>query len=315
MRHACLHRSRLASICFSVLTSGLTAGLLFSCGEKAREETAASTTAASNNPASVYSAVHASLGATLLEQIALGQNQDAELARRQAEIDRLAAAASAGQCDFGADYSSGMETKLPYLEQQRALARVLAADAQRLAATGDKDAAAKRTAAVFRMSSQIGQSARTIIELLVAMAIAQLGCEVVEQSPALAQAAWKTDIQQAITEVQRNVIGRGPDVVRSEGDMMIAWVRSAPDGALVSLGMKKRTATERAAAADTLGPLFAEAAAAWKDSSGTTRLAAIDQKAKQAGVDDLFPGLVRLKGAFDKTSAMLAKTQTALAKQ
>lgn len=270
---------------------------------------------AGQDAAAIYRAMPATLGEPLLKATDLGENADAMLLRHAAHIDRLVAATKAPTCDFGVDYSGGPTTMLPYLEVQRRLARVLKADAARLLAAGDSDGAARRVAALLRMASQIGESARTTIEVLVAIAIAELGAGVVQDNPAIAGAAWKTDIQHAAADYQRNVLDRGGEVVRREGEIFAAWLRSASDAQFAALGpaVRARTHDERVAAATKIDALAAEAATIWRQPQANAKLAALDARAQAEGAD-MFPSVTTVRKATDRSQASIDKLKAALAK-
>lgn len=67
--------------------------------------------------------------------------------------DVLAAAAQP-DADWGIEYSKGIEAMLPHLGQLRRVERILRADARRLAAAGEDEAAADRIVALHRLSTQ-----------------------------------------------------------------------------------------------------------------------------------------------------------------
>lgn len=277
--------------------------------------TAPPTATAGLDAAAIYRAMPATLGEPLLKATDLGENADAMLLQHAAHIDQIVEATKAPTCDFGIDYSGGPTTLLPHLAVQRRLARLLKADAVRLLAAGDKDGAARRVAALLRMASQIGGSAQTSIEMLVAMAISELGAGLVQDNPAIAGAAWKTDIQHAAADYQRNVLGRGGDVVRREAETTAAWLRSASDAQYAVLGsaVRARTKDERAAAATKIDALATEAAAIWSQPQAKAKLAALDARAQAEGAD-MFPNASSVRKAADHSQASMDKLKAALGK-
>ncbi|MFO0873016.1 MAG: hypothetical protein U0575_03475 [Phycisphaerales bacterium] len=287
------------------------------CGKSPGAPPAAPGAAAgTQGAAAIYASVHATLGKPLLDAVGEGTQSDPMLVQHAASIDELVEASRQATCDFGVDFSAGPATLLPHLADQRQLARVLKADAARLLAAGDRDGAAKRTAAIFRMASQIGGSAQTGIELLVAMAIAELGSRFVQDNPGLAQAAWKTDIQQAMVDVQHNVLDRGSDVVKREGEMDAAWLRSASDANIAAAKelVRPRNRAEREAAATKLAAFTTDAARLWNEPQAKSKLAALEARADAEGIADLCAKLDTLREAADRSQASIEKARIALAK-
>lgn len=63
-------------------------------------------------------------------------------------------AAAQPEADWGIEYAKGVEAMLPHLGQLRRVERILRADARRLVAAGEDEAAADRIVALHRMSTQ-----------------------------------------------------------------------------------------------------------------------------------------------------------------
>ena len=90
------------------------------------------------------------------------------LRERRTAIEDLVVASRAGVCDFGADYSEGMQTLLPHLAVMRRMMWALCIDAMRAAKDGDQNAAAERLAAVVRMSRHCAGSDPVMVGKVVA---------------------------------------------------------------------------------------------------------------------------------------------------
>ncbi len=72
----------------------------------------------------------------------------------QTFIKGLMAAAAEPEADWGIEHRDGVEAMLPHLRMLRDSARLLRADARRLAAAGEHESAADRVTAIYRMSTQ-----------------------------------------------------------------------------------------------------------------------------------------------------------------
>ncbi len=304
----------------SVIAAAMVAAVsvcVVACDKKAASGGGGSTAPVDTNAALVYTSVHAALGKPLLEAVGEGTKGDAMLAAHAADVERLVEATNSADCDFGVNYAQGMDVLLPHLGTTRALARVLRADASRLLAAGDPDGAAKRTAAIFRLAVQVTKRAQTVIELLVGAAIAHLGAELVYSNAALSRAAWKTDIQRAILEVEASGTLRSGAIVHAEGQMLL---KSLHDGTMIDMSAnggrnwKAVSQSERDEAAKTLTPILAEMDRAWASSDGPGQLDAIVEKAKPGGVGDLLPALGHVRKSVTDLKAELKKASAALSK-
>jgi len=85
-------------------------------------------------------------------------------------IDAIERATRLPVCDFGVETELGPHAMMPHLGQMRDLARVLAADAHRLALADQPERAADRLAALHRLAEHLGGD-RVAISSLVGMAI------------------------------------------------------------------------------------------------------------------------------------------------
>jgi len=290
--------------------------LVSACGGSS-EGGSAPVAQAVHNPADVYRSVHTALGSSFLKSIDDDSATAAEISAKSEQIGRLLDASRVAECDFGVYFAEGIKTQLPYLTQQRGLARVLKADAARLMAAGDREGAAKRIAAIHRMSAQIGASAQCHIEYLVAVSIAELANAFTQENPSLASAAWKTDIQQAMAEVDRHVYTRAPSILKQEGIVFATWLRSTSDpeyATTVTVGLKPRSADRRQSDAAKLEAHCAEIAAQWASAHGASSFQSQEAKAKSAGIEDLAPDARRTRDVTEKAKASAARAQAILTK-
>lgn len=265
----------------------------------------------------VCTSVREALGPTLLSAVNNSQPADAELARHAADIDRLIEATRSAPADFGVDYTAGLATMIPHLGMTRELTRVLRADAARLLAAGDADGAAKRIAAILRLAAQLAKPAHTVIEVLVACALAQTAADFIAENPALAGAAWKTDIQNAIVPLNVADPFNSSAVVARDGEMVVRALREGKTVDMSSMGGRNWTTVSQAdrdAAAAKLQALNAEAVTAWTAPDAVTRLAALADRAQAQGVGDVFSRLDKARAAVDKTRDSLRRADAALSK-
>ena len=274
-----------------------------------------SSTAAGVNAADTYKAVHAALGTPLLEAVRGDGPAPVLLKEHARDIDRLVEASRSATCDFGVDYTAGMDTMMPHLAMVRDLARVLKADAARLLAAGDLDGAAKRIATIERIAAHVLQPAHSIIELLVVSAVAQLGTGFVADNASVANAPWKTDIQQALVDLEAQLAGRAATIVRLDGEMVVKALRAGKMVDMRVAGGRDWTGAsqaERDAAAATLAAIHGEVGRAWDAPGGAVRLGALEQQAKNEGVGDLMSPLAKTRRAVDDLQAALVKANRTL---
>ncbi|MBK7404330.1 MAG: hypothetical protein IPJ41_06755 [Phycisphaerales bacterium] len=216
------------------LLAGLWVVALAGCGGTTGPASApnpAEATASQGNAAAAYRAVADQLGAPLLEALKGDGTDVSALAKHASDLDRLVEATRSPACDFGIDTSAGLGTELPHLPMLRGLARALKADASRLLAAGDADGAARRVAALLRMAAQTSRQGHFTIELLTAASVARLGTDFVNSNPGITHAAWKTDIQNALVEVERGGTLDSWSVLQREAELSSRWIRegSVPD--------------------------------------------------------------------------------------
>lgn len=121
----------------------------------------------------------------------------AELAEIADFMDDLERASREVHCDFQVRYEDGYAALLPHLGHMRNFARLLVADARRLALAGDTRGAADRLATMFRMARHITGD-RILISSLVSAAITDMAIE---------EAYWLFDRTQDAPEI-RQVLGQ-----------------------------------------------------------------------------------------------------------
>lgn len=293
----------------------LLAGLLATvpgCGNSSESKPAPASQAL--GPAETYEDAHRDLGSSVLRAADEGTISDAVLISNAALLDRVTEASKAKSCDFGADYSAGLQAQLPHLQVQRQLARVLRADASRLLAAGDKDGAAKRIAAIYRMAGQVGGSAQSVVELLSAEGMLEIANRIIQENQSLADAAWRTDVLQAMSEAQQQTLTRAPAIIEADAKLTGSWLRQVQDSQYATMagqGLKPRTVEQRQAAATAIESIGAEAAKAWPTAS-PAKLKELHNKAKSKGVDDLCANYEQVKGAADKVEVSMRMARAAL---
>ncbi len=93
-------------------------------------------------------------------------------------IEFVAAAAQVDRCDWGYQFSRGVDVQLPQLAQLRRLAYVLAADARLAAFDGEYRQALERCRLMDSLSRHIGDD--TLISYLVSLAVRQLAMQCIQ---------------------------------------------------------------------------------------------------------------------------------------
>ncbi|MCC6968914.1 MAG: hypothetical protein IT434_01710 [Phycisphaerales bacterium] len=98
------------------------------------------------------------------------------LENEQGTITQFIRASKLKECAWGtAYYTDGFEALLPALGKMRTAARLLSADARRLASQGESRQAAERLAAMYRISDHVARE-NILIGSLVGIAISSLAC-------------------------------------------------------------------------------------------------------------------------------------------
>ncbi len=299
--------------------AGALAALLGACDTKSsapsKPSNSGKTSSASDiNAADTYQAVNSTLGPELLAAAGGDSPAPALLKQHAKDIERLVDATRLPTCDFGVDYAAGLNAVMPHLAMVRGLTRVLKADAARLLAGGDLDGAARRIAAIERLAAHVLRPAHSIIELLVATAVARVGAGFVNEHAALAGAPWKTDIQQSLVDLEQE-LSRTSAVIARDSETMVKALREGKMLDLGAVGGRNWTTAsqaERDAAAAKLEAMYADVAKAWNAPGGVARLATLEQQAADSGVGDLFPPLSKARKSVDDLLAEIAKANTTL---
>lgn len=100
----------------------------------------------------------------------------AALENEQGNITQFIRASKLKECAWGtAYYTDGFEALLPALGKMRSAARLLSADARRLASQGESRQAAERLAAMYRIGDHVARE-NILIGSLVGIAISSLAC-------------------------------------------------------------------------------------------------------------------------------------------
>ena len=152
---------------------------------------------------------------------------DGELAERLAASEAIRGylrAATIEHADFGVELELGIWATLPHLAPMRDAARVLAADARRLRAGGEPEAAAMRLAALVRMSRHACEDP-VLIGSLVGVAIGNLTCSEMQhfaRSGELTDEARRT-LTDALTELEQDDPFRLREAVGQERDIFLPW--------------------------------------------------------------------------------------------
>ena len=156
-----------------------------------------------------------------------GGEMAAEFAELSDYLDDLDRASREPVCDFQVRYEDGYNALLPHLGSMRDFARLLVADARRLALAGDEQGAAARLATVLRMARHLAAD-RVLISSLVSAAMANL---------AIQEAHWLLDRTGDVRQVREALlpaIQRFPEhdphgveaALRTERDFVASLARS-----------------------------------------------------------------------------------------
>lgn len=240
----------------------------------------------------------------------------AVLEKHASVIEQLVAATRMAECDFGVDRSQGLDAMMPHLGKLRSLYRVLQADAKRCLEAGKSDEAAQRTAAMFRLGRHCVKDATAVIEWLVGVAIVAGACDFTVTNPALASAAWKTDIQTAILECTPGDPLGFTTILKRDGVVVASAIRSAKIPRLPGTSGRDWTnvpAAERESIAKKFEAAFAEGQSAIA-AGDSAKLKSLRTRADAEGYGDVFLPLDSLAVSLAKVRASLLDAQTALAK-
>jgi hypothetical protein len=266
-------------------------------------------------PAQQYAQLHAALG-NLTKLNPDDPAAAAQLQSSAATIEALVQATRTPEASFEVDYSAGLQSGLPHLGQTRGLARVLIADAKAQLAAGNTDAAAQRVAATLRVSAQVTRKGQSLIELMTATAIASLATDFVKEYPALAKAAWQTEVQHALLEVKQGGTLNSAAIVKSDVEML---VRSLRENKMVAEGgggtdWSKATQAERDQAAARLAPLADELARAWTGPDAVSALDAINKRVAESPGGELLAPFSAVRKSVSTLEAAIDEAQSILRK-
>jgi hypothetical protein len=272
----------------SLLAASLT--LAFGCEQKspAPNPTPASTTPtpptvpAEASAAPEYLAVYAALPKEILfAEAGDGAALSATLAQHSAVFQRLLDATKRPDCDFAVDRAAGFDAVMPHLGQMRGLARALRA-------------AAQRAAALLRFGQHLNLRSESFIEWLVAGAVGGLGAKFVTEHPQLAKAAWKTDIQQAITEATPGDPFGLKRTLKAERAVAVRSLREnkVPDmSGMGGRNWKTVPQAERDQIANDLEKLWDRVLEAWDAPDAQAKLGTLLREAESSPMKGLLPAI------------------------
>jgi len=193
-------------------------------------ETAEVVAPADPNAGPEYRRIHAALGNSFKEALSEGYGLGAVsaqtsrvLQQRQPLLDELIVTSRIERCDFSTDYTQGLATLMPQLAEMRGMAKLLDADAYRLTAEMQRDAAAERLAAIVRMARHATGEHRTLIEQLVGFALLNLACKTTDAllDRSLMDGAGRQLVARELGKVNPDDPLGGRAALRGERDMII----------------------------------------------------------------------------------------------
>jgi hypothetical protein len=211
----------------------------------------------------------------------------------QDSIGRLIEATRLAKCDWELPMEEGWYVLLPHLSKMRASARLLRADARRLAINGDAAASVERLAAMVRMAQHSARD-HVLISSLVAAAIANIAAEEAEAQvdAGTLPAANRAALAAAFRPVLEEDAFRMKQAIRGEHRISLEWVKTKfrddragqafaeeMAGMQGSAPMPESTksipamnGTQLAAAVDLLSPYYVQAIDAWDKPDAAERL-------------------------------------------
>jgi hypothetical protein len=149
------------------------------CGssDQAEDARARSSAASVANAADEYRRIYAALDPALVEACkdleglpGLSMELQESLDANRGLIEDLIAASMLDECDFGTDYSVGLEVELPHLAHMRWMSKVLRADAFRYGNAGNPEGAARRLIAIVRVAQHLAEAEPIVISKAVGFA-------------------------------------------------------------------------------------------------------------------------------------------------
>jgi hypothetical protein len=262
---------------------------------------------AAANAGPEYLTIHAALPKEALDADAgKGGAMSATLALHSPTFQRLLDATKRPDCDFAVDRAAGFDAVMPHLGKVRGLARALRADAERALAAGDLDAAAQRAAAMIRFGRHINLRSESIIEWLVAGAVGSMGAKFVTEHPQLAKAAWKTDIQQAITEATPGDPFGLKRTLKAERAVAVRSLREnkVPDmSGMGGRNWKTVPQAERDQIANDLEKLWDRVLEAWDAPDAQAKLRTLLREAESSPMKGLLPAIDKVYKSVESLQA------------
>lgn len=187
--------------------------------------------ASGQNAADVYKAVVATLGEQTVRQASRQVPVTPDLSAYASTLDELVEASKLDRCDFGVDWSDGTRTSIPHLRHLRGLAALLRAQATRADRAGDSDSACRYMATSLRLAAHMASGAHSSIETIIAMSMAEVGCQMVVQFSSFKDSRWKGELQEALVRVETSGLFNCDVIVDREMGNFERWFRngSVPD--------------------------------------------------------------------------------------
>jgi hypothetical protein len=250
----------------------------------------------------------------MLDAVAMETHTDAMLREHTADLDKLSDGLKAETFDFGRDSTEDVAQ----LGQCRAVARVLRADAKRLLAEGDKDGAARRVAAIVRLGTGVAGPGRNLLDVMTGMALVSMAADFVKSNPALAEAAWKTDLQQALQAVGRGGTLNSIAALRSEIDGAVSSLRKGEPLDMRGTGGREwssASAAEREDAAAKLAGLRDDLLRAWEAPDAVFQVKAVVARAKEQGIEEFVGILGQLRESIEKLRVDVGAANSVLRKK
>lgn len=242
------------------------------------------------------------------------------LVENKAVIEKLLRATKLDLCDWGTEYELGLDVTLHHLALGRGAARLLRADARRLIAAGDGDAAAERIAAMFRLAKHVSEPHATTVSTMVGGAMVEFAMTEIDNL--VAHEALTVRGRESLRPCVDQLLGPDPiDIVaalRFERDwvgqalyqeLLPRMMASAKQGTLqppeanndpqrIETGTRQGTTL----AAQRARPAFDKAIACWDDPDAVPKLTAIWQRAQDG---DFGPGTLILPKLHERKQTEL----------
>jgi len=258
-----------------------------------------------------------------------------ELAEQLAAADSIRGflrATTIDNADFGVEVELGVFAILSHLTPMRATARLVAADARRLAAEGDIDAAARRIAALHTAARHTSQDS-VVISSLVGMAIAKLACGETQHLAESGQLSTESRdlLLDAINAYDNNDPFSARQSITNERDIFLAWIRvtfadatgqelldafatiAGPQG---HSGLAELTAEQLAADMDRTLDYYDTALRVWPNPDAVAQLHDLEKVVQAGGFGAtavvIAPSLEKVRENQTRAQEMIVKTRNAL---